>query len=240
MATKIGTFPQVAAADLSENSSVQQHQLGLKVVADDGREFRYAKAGAADLVVGNLLQGPAEVANHQNCAPANTAIGATSVTVTLGNTAVAANYYANGWMAVEVTPGIGYLYKIKSHPAASGSATCVFTLEDPIVVALTAANSKVDLIANPYSGVIQNPASASGSPVGVAQRIITAGYYGWIQTGGVANVLNDGGVTAGQAVVASNATAGAVEASTGAQATVGLAVHAASTTECGPVLLRLP
>ena len=78
--------------DLSANDSSSQFQLGAKVVSNDGREFVYALAGGATLVVGNVLQGPAEVANHQNVAPtANVAAGATSFTVTLGNTAATTN-----------------------------------------------------------------------------------------------------------------------------------------------------
>jgi len=57
---------------------------------------------------------------------------------------------------ITTSTGYGYQYKIKSHPAATG-AVVVFTLEDPLLTTLTAATTKVDVIANPYAGVIINP-----------------------------------------------------------------------------------
>jgi len=229
--------------DLSANDSSSQFQLGAKVVSNDGREFVYALAGGATLVVGNVLQGPAEVANHQNLAPvANTAAGSTTLNVTLGNTAATASQYAGGWAIVAVTPGLGQQLKIKSHPAAAGNGTLLLQLEDPVATAVTLAASKIDLVANPYSGVIQSLASASGPVVGVAVKAITNAQYGWIQTRGVANVLNEGGVTAGQMCVVSNATAGAFEAgadATDPQGVIGAAVSAVTTAECGPVNLTL-
>jgi len=240
MATHISTIPQAVSADLfSENSSTPNHNLGAYVESDDGRGFRYVKVGATALVPGKLYQAPAEAANHQDVVPAAAAIGATSVTVTLGATAATANQYANGWMMVSVTPGQGYQYKIKSHPAADASATLVLTLEDPIQVALT-TSSNCDLVANPFNGVVVNPTTATSAPVGAAVYPVTAAYYGWLQVKGPANLLADGTVTVGTAVVASNATAGAVEALTGVQAPVGLALTGIASTEYGAIHLNLP
>lgn len=217
---------------------MQEHQLGARAKMADGRVFRYCKAGGTALVPGKLQQAPAEITNHQNLTPAAAAIGATSVTVTLGATAATANQYAGGWLIVTTTPGQGYQYKIKSHPAADASATLVLSLEDPILVALT-TSSVVDLVLNPYSGVIVNPTTASSCPVGVAVYPITASYYGWIQTGGVATILSDGGSTVGTNVSASNATAGSVEAAVTGQAAVGVAVTGVATTEYGAFRLFL-
>ena len=95
------------------------------------------------------------------------------------------------------------------------------------------------MVANPYNAVIQNPAAATGAVVGVAIHAIALDEYGWIQTGGVANVLNDAGSTVGTNVSASNATAGAVEAAVTAQAAVGYAVTGISTTEAGAIYLTI-
>lgn len=235
MPTALNSGPQVVAANLTDNSSIQEHNLGERVVSPDGRAFRYAKAGEL-LVAGTLLQAPAEITNHQNLVPTAAAIGATSVTVTLGATAVTANQYAGGYMLGSETPGEGQLYLILSHPAAALSATVALSLADPLVVALT-SSSHVDLILNQYSGVIINPASASSCPVGVAVTAISSGQFGWVQTGGVANILNDGGSTVGTNVSASNAVAGAVEAQVTAQASVGVAVTGIANTENGAIRL---
>ena len=166
------------------------------------------------------------------------------MTITTTDTLTAtANQFAGGWVVVtgEASTGTGYQYRIKSHPAAS-AAVCTFTLEEPIQVALT-ATTQVDIVQNPFSGVIVNPTTASSTAVGVSCGVITSGYYGWLQTRGVATVLADGGLTVGALVVASNGTAGAVEvaanASTEAQAPVGVAVTSVATTEYGAVNLRL-
>ena len=210
MATNLNSGAKASAQGLFVQSASQEHILGEIIRSPDGRVFRYVKAGAVDLVVGKLQQSPAEITNHQNLAVPATAALSTTVTVTLGATAVTANQYAGGYAIITATPGVGYQYLIKSHPAASGGATCVLTLEDPIQVALT-TSSKIDLVANPYNGVIVNPTTATGIPVGVAISVITAGYYGWIQTGGIASVLASGALGVGNTVSASVDIAGAVK-----------------------------
>jgi hypothetical protein len=228
----------VAASSVTSSSATKEFALGARAKMPDGRTFRYCLAGGTALVPGKLQQAPAQITNHQNLTPAAAAIGATSVTVTLGATAATANQYAEGWVVVTVTPGQGYQYKIASHPAADASATLVLTLEDPIAVALT-ASSRVDLVLNPYSGVIVNPSTATSAPVGVAVYPVTAAQYGWIQTGGSSVILADGALAVGTNVAASNAVAGAVEAATGVQAAIGEALTGVADTEYGAVRLLL-
>ena len=235
--TKLTSDALVVAQGLLVESATQQHDLGTRVSTPDGRAFRYAKAGEA-LVAGTLLQAPVEKTNHQDLTPSIAAIGATSITVTLGATAATANYYAEGWALVTVTPGVGYMYKIKSHPAADSSGSLTITLEDPLKIAIT-ATSRIDLVVNPYSGVIINPTTATSCPIGAATYVMTSAYYGWIQTHGPAVLLKDGGSTVGTNVSASNGTAGAVEAAVTAQAAIGFAMTGIATTEYGAVYLTL-
>lgn len=227
--------------DIFTHSSTQGLPLGTRGESKDGRMFRYAKAGGTALVAGNLLQSPAEITNHAGLTPAAAAIGATTVTVTLGGTAATANQYAEGYLCTSTTPGHGYTYKIKSHPAADASATLVLTLEDPLVVALTTA-STVDMCLNPYAGVIQSPTTETGVPVGVANFVMTDAYYGWIQTAGVASVLCQGTLAIGETAVVSNGTAGAVEAgadATDPQPVVGRAINAGSDGGNSAILLDI-
>lgn len=214
-------------------------QLGVRSVTGDGREFRLCVAGGTTLVIGKLQQAPAEITNHQNMVVSTAAIGATSITVTLGATAVTANQYAQGWLIITTSTGLGYQYKVSGHPAANASATCVLQLEDAIQIATVTATSKGDLVLNPYSGVIVNPATASSTPVGACIFPITTLYYGWLQTKGVASLLADGTVVVGTSVCASNGTAGAVEATAGVQALVGTAVTGIATTEYGAINMNL-
>ena len=206
-----------------------QHKLGDKIYGSGGRAYRYVLAGAVDLVTGNLLQSPVEDTGDTDITPAATAIGATSITTT-SNETVTADQYAGGYIHITVTPGLGQMFRISGHPAAT-AGTVTFELEDPIQVALT-TTSRFDLILNPYAGVLQNPAAASGNVVGVAVNDITAARHGWVQVEGPASILDDGGIAVGQKVVASNATAGAVEdVASSTQAIVGVAITASSTGE---------
>lgn len=241
MATSLGPIGQIAPGDLTMNlvaTNASLSQLGSLFVSPDGRAFRVASAGATALVPGKLQQSAAELTNHQNLTPAAAAIGATSVTVTLGATAATANQYAGGLLIVAITPGQGYAYLISSHPAADSAATLVLTLADPIVVALT-TSSRLDLVPNRFAALVVNPTTATSSPAGAAVSAVTAAQVGFVQVGGVCALLADGTVTVGTDVVASNATAGAVEALTGVQAVVGNAVTGGATTDYSAISLLL-
>lgn len=211
--------------------------LGAKAYTGDGREYRFVLAGATALVPGTLQQNSAEVTGLENLAVTAAPIGATSLTVTTSSTATL-NQLAQGYVIVTTSAGAGYQYKIKANSAVSSAVGLVVTLEDPLLIALT-TGSRVDLIPNPYTGVIINPSTASGAPIGVAVFPVTAAQYGWIQVAGVANILSDAGTAVGLAVVASNATPGAVETLTGTQAPVGTAVTGVSTTEYGSFKLQI-
>lgn len=236
MATQLSGSIEVVAQGLMTSSSTQLHNLGELVHSNDGRAFRYCKAGGTALVAGKLQQAQAEDTGDQDIAATAAAIG--DLSVTTAAMTVTANQYAQGLMIVTVTPGQGYAYKIKSH-AAFTAAAATFTLEDAIVVALT-TSSRLDFVANPYSAVIVNPATASSSPSGVAVYPVTASEYGWLQVAGVAAVLADGANAVGAAVVASNAVAGAVEDAAGsAQAIVGTCVTGGADTEYSAIKLAL-
>ena len=238
MATNIGGSMQANPGIFSLDTSTQQASLGSSLEVSDGRRFRYCKAGGTALVVGDLQQAPAENTGFQNLGITATAAGAYSVNVTPGATTATANLFADGLLIISVTPGLGYAYAVSAHGAVSSSTAFDVTISDAIQVALT-TSSKADLVMNPYKGVIINPTTASSSPVGSAVTAITASQFGWIQVGGQAALLADGTVTVGTGVVASNATAGAVEALTGVQAPVGTAITGIATGEVGAILLAL-
>ena len=229
--------PVIYGINPFETEAVPSHQLGSIGVTADGRKFRYAEVGGSDLVAGNLLQSAAEATDSQNLAVAAAAIGDTTVTTTTTLT-VTANEFENGYLVVTITPGLGHVYRIKSHPAAT-AATLVVTLYDPIEIALT-TGSRIDLVHNPFANVIQWPATETGTPVGVAFIAAVTNTFTWIQTGGVACVLSEGVTAVGAAVRASTGTAGAViDDATIAQAEVGTAVTGIASGENGAIFLRL-
>lgn len=216
--------------------STKGTDLGALATTGDGRYFRYAQAGAVALVPGTLQQSLAEVTGNENLTAVAAAVGATSL-VSTSTVTVTANQYQGGWALITTSAGIGYQYGIGSH-AAFTSAAPTFTLTDPIQVALT-TGSRIDLVSNPFLGVIQNPTVATANPVGLAVSALPIGFYGWLQVRGIGNVLADGTVVVGTSVVASNGTAGAVEAATGVQALVGTAVTGIASTENGAINLML-
>lgn len=208
----------IAGGDTTSNTLAQLHRLGTRMVTKDGRVFRYVLNGAADLVAGNVIQGPAIVPNHLANTPPVVAIGATSFTYTPGATLGTVNQYADGWLQVDTTPGNGIAYGIDSHAAFALSTAFTLNLrpDDPITVALTAA-SRVGLIANPYRGVIQMPVTtATGTLVGVAPNVITAAQFGWLQTWGTyAGLLINGTPALGSTLIGVSATtAGSVDIAT--------------------------
>jgi len=226
------TFPNT----LFDFGTTQMMTLGSKASTNDGRSYRYtavqaASGGAtgqptgATLVVGNLLQGPAQIANHIALTPAAASIGDTTITATLGATAAYANQYANGLVFVSTTPGNGYAYRIKSHAAVASAGVITLVLEDAIQVALT-TSSRLDLQQNAYANALQTPTTLTGAVIGVAVSAITASTsgvqtFGWIQTKGPSATLVQSTPAVGAAVMPSGTTAGAVTTQTAGNLIVG-------------------
>lgn len=241
MATQLGGTVQIVAQDVYKTSTIQQHVLGEKAYSSDGRTFRYAKVGAVALVPGNVLQGSAVVANHVNLTPtAVVAVNDTTMTVTLGATAATENQYSGGYLITELgTTGRGQTLLIKSHPAASSSATLVVTLSDPFIVA-TSGTVTVSLIANPYNGVLQSIATTLTSPiVGAAVLANPAASFGWIQTRGTCGILVSGTPIVGSSVGVPTTTAGMAIADSAILNHIGVTLKAAVTTQNTPVFLTI-
>ena len=197
----------LVAQDLREVSTTQLQELGSVGRTSDGRRFVYAKAGGV-LAPGKLAVAEAIAANHTNIAVyANAAIGATSVTVTLGATDATENQYAEGYLVAYDSTGAGINYKISGHAAATGSTQLVIKLEEPLIVALTSAASKVSLVKHTAKDVTHS--TTIGTAVGVANVAVASGSYAWLQTHGTCSVLSDGTATKGYGLIQSGSVAGA-------------------------------
>lgn len=201
--TQLTGFPVTVAQGIWEESSTAQAVVGSYVETADGRGFRYAKVGAVATVAGKVYQGTAlDATNLQPSGglgvSAAAAIGDTSITISTSIT-LAVNLLANGYLSVDVTPGQGYLYKIRGNTAVSGATGAVITLADPLQVALT-TSSKVIVAQNTYTGIVVEPGTPTAAIAGVAHRVTTALYFGWVQTRGAASVLFTGTGVAGKAV----------------------------------------
>ena len=195
------------------------HSLGTILELPDGREFKYAKAGGVALGLGLTVATPAPVAHHDmDLATAATAVGASSITVTLEGTLATEDQYADGYLYTndghgDVAAGQGQVYRIAGHDAidSAGSGAIDLAENDKVVVALTTATLS-GLIANPYSAVVVTPTTVLNRTCGVPATEIAASAYGWIQTKGLASVQVLGTMVVGQHVrVAGVTTAGVVE-----------------------------
>lgn len=210
------------------------YPLGTQFVCQDGRKFRYCSVGATTLIVGNVIQASINLTTDQNMsATASTTtnpytgvattngIGGAAIGLTHGAATVIANFFAEGYVYVSVTPGGGDNYKIASHVAlANGAATPPDVVNlwpgHKIRRALTDTTTKVNLLSHPYSRVIQLPATLqTGVIAGVAVTPLTGatgrGNFGWLQTRGACGTLTAAGtVVVGQPAIVST-TAGAVD-----------------------------
>jgi len=138
----------------SPQSSQAGHGYGDRFDVGDGRVFRYAKAGSSALSVGKLGLAPAPKTNHHGMTMAAAAIGAVSITMTLGATASVANEYAEGFLNISVTPGQGQTLKIQDQPATSSGGSQTITVFDPVNVALT-TSSRGNLVHNTHNAVVE-------------------------------------------------------------------------------------
>src|SRR5262245_5977827 len=230
--------------DTDPSSATQALLLPLGTVVEprNGRSYRWCKAGAANLVAGNVIQSSAIIANHLANTPPAVAIGATSFSYTPGATAGAANLYAEGYLQVDTTPGNGYTYSISGHAAitASTAFTLFLSPDDPIQIALT-TSSRVGLVANPYQNVIQSPVTTlTGTTVGVATYIITLAQNGWLQTWGPCSVLMGDTTAVGLSVGVPGGAAGATVAYAAATTTlVGQMMQTAVNAKNNFVFLRI-
>lgn len=120
-------------------------------------------------------------------AAANSAIGATTVTITVQGTGLVANELQGGYLCYKSTRY--YRHRIKSHPAAATGATCVLTLETAIVghavesgvTTLIAYHSLWRKVG--YGAAYGALVSFVGWPFGD----IAIGQYTWLQTWGPVN-----------------------------------------------------
>ena len=231
--------------------------VGSKFNTADGRIFALIQNGGVTIPSGRLVQGPVSIgANHTNLATATAAIGATQITVTLGGTAVTANQYAGGFAVINAGTGAGQTLRIQNHPAqAAGGGTLVLTLEDPLQVATSTADSKTTLQLQPFgsrfgadfttSGCVIAPTVSTGPVLGVTVSPIpastaTVASYGFIQTKGTVGCLNDANTAIGLDLMRSANTAGAVQTYVAAtNGRVGTAHVAGVTTEVRPITIQL-
>ena len=225
-----------------EESSTPNHSIGEKLELEDGRCFRYAYTAAAigtGLLVSQDLSATAIVESDNKLTAASA--GATDVIYTDAGTvgSATANQYAGGYLHTTDDAGEGYQFRIKSNTAADSNAV-TFTLYDPLVIAVTTATA-VAVTGNLWYNVLGATAGTDYVISGVTTIGLSSGYYGWVQTAGVATILADGTIAIGQNLTLSDGVEGAVQAKDAeTEPLVGFATFAPDNTGyCGVVIQGL-
>ena len=182
-----------------EESLVKQAELGRLLPFADGRCFRYCyKATGTGITRGHIaaasaLDGNADTVTQtgMTVAISGASIGAKVIKVLLG-AAVAANLFDDGLLTIEDSTGAGYCYRIKSNKAGGNAVAtpCELTLYDPIVVALS-ATTVLSLTKERHKDVVVAPVDEKSTLIGVPLIDITAEYYFWAQSKGLAAVMGD-------------------------------------------------
>lgn len=194
--------------------------LGHRLTLPDGRTYDFALNDGTVEVAGNLYQSVAREANHLNLTPdVARAIDAVVMSATLGATLAAIDIYSEGIIHVNVTPGVGYAYRIRrarangdAHAAVASSGIITVNLEsgEKVQVATT-TTSRFSLTRNRYHQILITAAPPTGGLAGVSPGVAAADRYYWSQCQGFAAVLADGTLLEGLPVQASIAVAGSVE-----------------------------
>ncbi len=189
-----------------ETNLVAQYSLGTRLITEDGRVFRYAKATNIVSVKHFGLKfwnqiGDGIAAN----AGGSSAIG--DYTVTLTGTATK-DEYKGGYLIVFSSPV--QFRAIVGNTATSGT-TFVVTLAEPLTVAVTGASTYCEALQSPYANVRLTAGPSGGqsgnewsSVAGLPYTITSvADSYLWIQTWGPV-WINPAGVSLNDAGVAVN------------------------------------
>jgi len=226
-----------------EESAVQLEELGTLRIMEDGRKFRYARAGDA-ITVGKAVEGSAiTVANlTAQTVTAALAVGDTGCTFTAGGgLTYDEDYFVGGFYQVtEGVTGVGSNYRIEESGALAAGTALTLTFSDAVHTAID-ATAKATVIANDYCYII-TAATITNPVIGVTVFAASAANkFVWVQTGGTACVLNAGNTAIGTYLIA-NATDGALSTSAMAATSpiVGYAnAIANATTKYYPVMLTI-
>jgi hypothetical protein len=179
--------------DIYDRSTVQNYEIGTRLVMDD-RVFRYAKAA------GNLSNMEYPVVNS-HIIPTDGYEGAVSGTPKIGDTTITVldtgaagarpiNYYAGGYAHIySATVQQRQTRRVLASTVGNGESITL-TLDQPLTgYADLLTVTTVDVYPSIYSEVMAPGAVSSGEEtfVGYACALLQSGEYGWIQTWGPRN-----------------------------------------------------
>lgn len=183
-------------------TTTQKHEIGTRLVTDDGDVFRYVMAGGTlNSDLGCVPQYTQEVG--YNTIAASAVVGATSVVVDMGASdgiaeggVIAVDYLKNGRLLVFPHSDNSFVRRILTNTVTAGATEMTLTLDRGIPHAITVDVDHMECMASPYKNVITST-SAQKSVVGVPTSAMTIGQFGWIQTWGIVWLAPQGAVSTG-------------------------------------------
>ena len=224
-----------------EHTSSKKRRVGTKMILPDGRIYSYGKAGEA-ITAGKLTMAAATSSGHIKdlsiaAAVSANASGIGAITVTNATTAISGSEYYTGSRGDVGDYEDGYIFV--NDAAGEGQ---FWHESDFVATALTTA-SEVGLAKNPWSAVeVWDVNDIDGPVMGIPNRDMTSGYYGWFQTQGPCAVLTNGTLVVGNQVITGSSTDGSGDVSAdnnSAEIVLGDVINVAASTEYSLIWLRL-
>ena len=239
-------FPHLVFGSENESlktSATKRLPLGTRMVAEDGRCYRYCENGGVAQVVGSLMQSFVPLADLQDeaidtlTAPLTVLTGIGGTTANTDIDELVDGYFYSS-TAADTNPAL----RIKSNTLITAAATTgTITLYEPIETNIAAA-STYTAVKNPWKDVIIHLSPQTAMLTGVPVKAIAGDEFGWLCTKGPCRVLVEGTHVIGDFVVPSATTNGAVMPSAAVETDgppVGAVIIVEATTELGLIFLHL-
>jgi hypothetical protein len=208
-------FPNIVyghESDTFADDDTQGVPVGTKLIIEDGRAYRYAKADSTALVAALLNSGPIpEVAKYGDQPVGTIAVGATSITgVGSATTDMGIDQLVNGYCWSEQTTQLGPAQRIKSNTLISnGAETGTITLYEGLAIAYGASDT-ISYVRNTWRNIIIHATSEAAEVAGVTVCAVAASVWAWVQVHGPAKVQTSGTPVVGAMMQAVGAGAGEI------------------------------
>lgn len=211
------------------DDAVQRYALGTLHESWDGKKYRYAKMGAANIAAGLMMQSAPHTAKHIAIAQTGHAhaAGVTTVTALVTTGGIAAtetfaqlNAIAGGsvsWYTDGTASTLVQTNEVLSSVMLS-ETIIQMELATPLRRAVVAAEHVIITPNRYFKALVAVQTTLTGRAIGVPNVPLTAAQFGWLQTQGPCTMLIDDGdtITIGAlaGVPATNADAGTAGAAT--------------------------
>lgn len=232
-----------------EESEEAQYQLGTTLTYSDGREFRYAQAGAVALVKALMCQKAIDDAdlNAEDQTGNFPVAGDTTITVEIGTGVAiggAVNALAGGTLTVNAGSDAGSVYNIVGSHIGSTDTNMALIIDSPIRETWT-TSSNITIVQNLWLGTLVHATTTVGIAVGVPLIAVQVSFYYWSQTKGPCGIVCDATETVGVGGFVGNSASSAVAGRVGLWVTTeqswGLAMTAETTAgQVIPIWLTIP